>query len=80
MQILLEFQLNSHEELLRPLLPIFSEHEFNGIFTHESFLEMMSRLNIESEGNKFIKTLDPHHTNSITISSVISLFSNVFFT
>ncbi|OMJ83740.1 hypothetical protein SteCoe_15282 [Stentor coeruleus] len=79
MQILLEFQLSSHEEFLRPILPIFREHEFNGILTHEAFKDIMRDFNLQSETNRLIKMLDPNNTNSITVSNVISMFTVVIF-
>jgi Ca2+-binding EF-hand superfamily protein len=79
MQILLEFQLSSHEEFLRPILPIFHEHEFNGILTHEAFKDVMRDFNLQSESNRLIKLLDPNNTNSITVSNVISIFTVVIF-
>lgn len=76
MQTLLEFQMNSHEEYLRPLLPVFREHDYNGVLTHQAFCEVMAEFGIEYETNRFIRMLDPNMTDSITSSNVISLFTN----
>jgi hypothetical protein len=75
MQTLLEFQMNSHEEYLRPLLPVFREHDYNGVLTHQAFFEVMSEFGIEFEATRFVKILDPNLTDSITSSNVISLFT-----
>lgn len=80
MQVLLEFQLNSHEEFLRPILPFFRQHEFNGTLTHESFKDLMLELSLESETTKYLKMLDSNQTGSITVSNVLSLFTTVIFT
>ena len=77
MQILLEFQLNSHEEFLRPILPIIRQHEYNGTLNHESFKELMLELSLETEKTRYLKMLDPNNTNVITISTLLSLFSTV---
>ena len=79
LQILLEFQLNSHEEYLRPLLPILRKHEYNGTLSSDSFKEFLLELDLESETNKYLKALDPNNTDVITISSIISLFTAVTF-
>jgi hypothetical protein len=68
--------MNSHEEYLRPLLPVFREHDYNGVLTHQAFCEVMAEFGIEYETNRFIRMLDPNMTDSITSSNVISLFTN----
>lgn len=74
-QTLNEFQMNSHEEYLRPLLPVFREHDYNGILTHEAFGELMEEFGLGTETGKFLKVLDSNGSGNITSSSVISLFT-----
>ena len=76
MQTLNEFQMNSHEEYLRPLLSVFREHDYNGVLTHEAFGEVMEEFGLGSETGRFLKVLDGNGTGNITSSSVVSLFTS----
>jgi hypothetical protein len=80
MQVLLEFQLNSHEEYLRPVINVIRNHEYNGLLNHESFKELMIDLDLESEAGRLLKKLDTNNCDSITVSSVLSLFTTVTIT
>ena len=76
--VMLEFQLTSHEEILRPLVDKLVDHDCDqdGVLDTLAFSEVMSELNLQGEVPWFLEKLDPNQTGYLTFSDVIKGLSS----
>jgi hypothetical protein len=75
--VVLGYDLNSHELLLDPFCRLFSEMDTDtdGILTRSEFLAICDRMNIENKDD-FLSKVDPFNTSKITFSMCVKLFSD----
>ena len=84
-QIILDFQLKSHDKYLRNFVYLFKrvDQDNNGIINEEEFLNMLQSINIYKEdfneqATRLLNIIDPYNKQYITFSETISLFSMEF--
>lgn len=84
-QIILDFQLKSHDKYLRNFVYLFKRVDLdnNGIINEEEFLNMLQSINIykddfNEQATRLLNIIDPYNKQYITFSETISLFSMEF--
>ena len=84
-QIILDFQLKSHDKYLRNFVYVFKrvDQDNNGIINEEEFLNMLQSINIykydfNEQATRLLNIIDPYNKQYITFSETISLFSMEF--
>ena len=79
LRILSEFQLESHEKLLGPFQSKFREIDQNsdGVLDESEFRVLLDGFNMGGEAERLLEIVDPYEINSITLSDIIALLSNV---
>lgn len=75
--IILSYDLTTHESLLSPFAEMFKQHDqdADGLLTQNEFREICTLLNIFDQTDDFLLKIDPYSLEKISFSACVQVFS-----